>query len=150
MANPYTAENAIVSLVTVNEFLAIMRRNHKSLYTINFVSNGDFGAVFRIDVDTSIPSPFKTFYITPGEIIHTSVVGNRQRFCCKIVPIRTHEEALSFTNECKKQEKMYAKTNHNFNAVCLPIFFNSFVILPPPDCPNNILYNPPCLLFTDS
>ena len=127
MANPYTAENAIVSLVTVNEFLAIMRRNHKSLYTINFVSNGDFGAVFRIDVDTSIPSPFKTFYITPGKIIHTSVVGNRQRFCCKIVPIRTDEEALSFTNECKKQEKMYAKTNHNFNAVCLPIFFNSII-----------------------
>lgn len=127
MANPFTAENAIVSLESVNEFLNAIMRYSPVVYAVNFVSNGVFGAVFRIDVDTSIPSPFKTFYITPGEIIHTSVVGNRQRFCCKIVPINTDDQALSFTNECKKQEKMYAKTNHNFNAVCLPVFFNGIV-----------------------
>ena len=127
MANPYTALNAIVSLASVDEFLNNIRRAPRELYTVNYVANGVYGAVFRIDVDTSIQSPFNTFFITPAGIIPTSVVDNQQRFCCKIVPIHTDEEALSFTNECKKQEKMYAKTNHNLNAVCLPLFFNSVV-----------------------
>lgn len=127
MANPYTALNAVVSLASVDEFLNAIMRSRPELYTVNYVANGVYGAVFRIDVDTSIQSPFNTFYITPGGIMPTSVVGNRQRFCCKIVPINLDEEELSFTNECKKQEKMYAKTNHNFNAVCLPLFFNSVV-----------------------
>jgi hypothetical protein len=135
MANPYTALNAIVSLESVDEFLNNIRRAPRELYTVNYVANGVYGAVFRIDVDTSIQSPFNTFFITPPGIIPTSVEGNQQRFCCKIVPIDTDEEALSFTNECKKQEKMYAKTNHNFNAVCLPLFFNSVVDMADGDNP---------------
>ncbi len=127
MANPYTAGNAVVSLESVDEFLNAIMSSRPGLYTVNYVANGVYGAVFRIDVNTSIQSPFNTFYITPTGNIPTSVVGNWQRFCCKIVPINLDEEERSFTNECKKQEKMYAKTNHNFNAVCLPLFFNSVV-----------------------
>jgi hypothetical protein len=127
MANPYTAVNAVVSLESVNEFLNDIMTSPPELYTVNYVSNGAFGAVFRISVDTSIQSPFNTFFITPDRLIPTSVEGNQQRFCCKIVPINSDEQALSFTNECKKQEKMYAKTNYNFNAVCLPLFFNDIV-----------------------
>lgn len=49
------------------------------------------------------------------------------RFCCKIVDINSQDKAFSFKNECNKQIDMYARTNHNLNAVCLPLFFHSIV-----------------------
>lgn len=134
MASPYTAFAYNLPPEDVDTFLTNLL-DKPALYNCTFVSSGGFGAVFYIDVDTSIENPFQTFYITnDGRVIITS--NNRylsmtgphiHRFCCKIVDINSQDKAFSFKNECNKQIDMYAKTNENLNAVCLPLFFHSIV-----------------------
>jgi hypothetical protein len=138
MAHPYTAVTAIVSPEEVNTFLNRMVDKSTSpagkwWYTSTFVSKGDYGSVFRIDVDIHITFPFKTFYINDQRIIITSdntyfqATDHIHRFCCKIVSITTKASEFSFTNECIKQRDIYARTNINLNPVCLPLFFYSTV-----------------------
>ena len=133
MAHPYTAFANYVLPTNVNTFLTALLTN-PTLYKTTHVSSGAYGAVFAIEVDIRFENPFKTFYITDSRgIITTSdnrylaTVPQTHRFCCKIVGINTHDEQFSFTNECNKQLDIYAKTNENLNAVCLPLFFYSIV-----------------------
>lgn len=134
MAHPYTAFAYNLPPEDVDTFLTNLLANPE-LYNCTFVSSGEFGAVFYINVDTSIENPFQTFYITnDGRVIITSnnmylsMTGPHiHRFCCKIVDINSQDNAFSFKNECNKQIDMYAKTNENLNAVCLPLFFHSIV-----------------------
>ena len=133
MASPYTAVNADILPEVVNTFLINIMTPGPELYSVTYVSSGAFGAVFSIDVDIRIENPFQTFITDQGNIIYTS--DNRylqsapymHRFCCKIVPINLDLEMLSFTNECNKQKDIYARTNNNLNAVCLPLFYHSIV-----------------------
>jgi len=133
MANPYTAINAIVEEDVVNTFLSNMLQTANS-YRCTHVSSGLYGRVFQIDVSIDIPNPFLTFAIYGDRNTVTS--DNRyvsrdgphfHRFCCKIVESTGDEQSLSFTNECKKQQDIYAKTNDKLNAVCLPLFFHTVV-----------------------
>ena len=137
MAHTSTAVIADVLPEVVDTFLTTILSTGR--YVVEFISSGTYGAVFRIDVDIQIPNPFQTFWVsTEPRIICTSnnnytllPTDNRtpriHRFCCKIVSINTPDDARSFTNECNKQRDIYAKTNHNLNSVCLPLFFHSIV-----------------------
>jgi hypothetical protein len=134
MANPNTAWRAIITLDDLNRFLTVIL-DDDTLYKSTYVSSGVYGTVFSIDVDVSVDAeyPFPTFYIDDSGIIYTSDNRNDRaakhihRFCCKIMPIYTKNDKVSFTNECTKQEDIYAKTNENLNAVCLPLFFYRIV-----------------------
>lgn len=137
MANPNTAWRAIVSIEDVTTFLTTIISTPDS-YSATYVSSGVYGNVFRIDVDMRVVSnyPFPTFYIDDHRIVYTSdsrdalpphPVHHIYRFCCKIMPIYEPTDEVSFTNECTKQKDIYAKTNENLNAVCLPLFFYHIV-----------------------
>ena len=136
MANPNTAWRASVSIDDVNRFLTEILRDN--MYSSTYVSSGVYGNVFRIDVDMRVAAeyPFPTFYIDDRRIVYTSDSRDAlppppdhhiHRFCCKIMPIYEQTDKVSFTNECMKQQDIYAKTNENLNAVCLPLFFYSTV-----------------------
>ena len=127
MAHPSTAVTAIIPHEKVYTLLTTILTQAGS-YDVTFISRGGYGAVFRIDVRIDIPNPFQTFWVSPEpRIIFTSDNSQIHRFCCKIVSINTRDDARSFTNECNKQRDIYAKTNHNLNSVCLPLFFHSIV-----------------------
>jgi hypothetical protein len=135
MANPNTAWRGIITIDDLNRFLTVILEDD-TLYKSTYVSSGVYGTVFRIDVDMRVdtPYPFPTFYIGDSGIIYTSDNRNDRtidhhihRFCCKIMPIYTETDEVSYTNECRKQQDIYAKTNENLNAVCLPLFFYRIV-----------------------
>jgi hypothetical protein len=45
--------------------------------------------------------------------------------------LRVHNSSsISFYNECNKQIDVYAKTNNEFNSVCLPLFYHTIVKAP--------------------
>lgn len=137
MANPYTALHAIVSIEDVNRFLTTILSDG-TLYSSTYVSSGIYGLIFSIDVDIRVGNPFVTLWINVNQkeiiyssdnrYVHPEVRGPEvHRFCCKIVIIDTDEEKHSFNNECNKQRDIYASSNGNLNAVCLPLFFYSIV-----------------------
>ena len=125
--------------IEVNPFKTFMIKSGEQSVTPDgkkVVSKPAIKDTTGISTDTHLPYDIifmKLIPISDNPKAHMAVMTFKKKVIkdSKSNKLRFHNSSsTSFYNECNKQIDVYAKTNNEFNSVCLPLFYHTIVKAP--------------------